>query len=287
MSRPALPPCALPSVAPLGQRGREGVSIPPPYPLWTPYPPLNDQGMSPWTQMRKVAPGVWLKKLFTARQMYCASLFPGAIRPALRLCMRALRARLPNVPNGFNDFNGFTVPLRKARNQRFQRNHDSTVPPENHEINDFNGFTVPPEKHDFNEINEITISRPPNGITKATKPTKTTKCLFCGHFVFFVVYGEIVGFVENVEAPLSVSPPCGRLASSPEGGAKSTAVKPGERVVRRSCKPVCLTTAYSIPAGVLLAPPVGELSAKLTERALPRLTCFCTYLRNTSGSCRW
>ena len=85
--------------APLGQRGREGVSIPPPYPLWTPYPPLNDQGMSPWTQMRKVAPGVWLKKLFTAHQMYCASLFPGAIRPALRLCMRALRARLANVPN--------------------------------------------------------------------------------------------------------------------------------------------------------------------------------------------
>ena len=65
---------------------------------------------------------------------------------------------------------------RSARLQRFQRNHD---------------FTVPPEKHDFNEINEIneiTISRPPNGITKTTKPTKTTKCLFCGHFVFFVVY---------------------------------------------------------------------------------------------------
>ncbi len=156
------------SVAPLGQRGREGVSIPPPYPLWTPYPPLNDQGMSPWTQMRKVAPGVWLKKLFTARQRYCASLFPGAIRPALRLCMRALRARLPNVPNEINDFNGFTIPLRKARNQR---NHDSTVSPEIHETNDFN---------------EITIPRYPNGITKTTKPTKTTKCLFCGHFVFFV-----------------------------------------------------------------------------------------------------
>ena len=30
MSRPALPPCALPSVAPLGQRAREGVSTPPP-----------------------------------------------------------------------------------------------------------------------------------------------------------------------------------------------------------------------------------------------------------------
>ena len=128
------------SDAPLGQRGREGVSIPPPYPLWTPYPPLNDQGMSPWTQMRKVAPGVWLKKLFTARQMYCASLFPGAIRPALRLCMRALRARLPNVPN---------------------------------EINDFNGFTVPPEKHDFNDFNEITVSRYPPESTISTKSTKS------------------------------------------------------------------------------------------------------------------
>ena len=53
--------------------------------------------------MRKVAPGVWLKKLFTAHQMYCASLFPGAIRPALRLCMRALRARLGNVLNETND----------------------------------------------------------------------------------------------------------------------------------------------------------------------------------------
>ena len=57
------------------------------------------------------------------------------------------------------------------------------------EINDFNGFTVPPETHEINDFNEITISRPPNGITKTTKPTKTTKCLFCGHFVFFVVYG--------------------------------------------------------------------------------------------------
>ena len=98
MSRPALPPCALPSAAPLGQRGREGVSTPPPYPLWTPYPPAATRA-EPWTQKQKVAPGVWLKKLFTARQRYCASLFPGAIRPALRLCMRALRARLPNVPN--------------------------------------------------------------------------------------------------------------------------------------------------------------------------------------------
>src|SRR5699024_4016617 len=70
--------------APLGQRGREGVSTPPPYPLWTPYPPATTRA-EPWTQKQKVAPGVWLKKLFTARQMDCASLFPDAIRPALRL----------------------------------------------------------------------------------------------------------------------------------------------------------------------------------------------------------
>ena len=70
--------------APLGQRGREGVSTPPPYPLWTPYPPATTRA-EPWTQKQKIAPGVWLKKLFTARQMDCASLFPDAIRPALRL----------------------------------------------------------------------------------------------------------------------------------------------------------------------------------------------------------
>src|SRR5699024_80085 len=71
-------------------------------------------------------------------------------------------------------------------------------------------------------------------------------------------------------APLSVSPPCGRLASSPEGGAKRTAVKPGKRRVRRSCEQVCLTTTGPAPTGVRLAPPVGELSAKLTERATGR-----------------
>ena len=54
---------------------------------------------------------------------------------------------------------------------------------------------------------------------------------------------------------------------APKGGAKRTAVKPGKRVVRRSCEQVCLTTACPAPTGVLLAPPVGELSAKLTERA--------------------
>src|SRR5699024_3501124 len=71
-------------------------------------------------------------------------------------------------------------------------------------------------------------------------------------------------------APLSVSPPCGRLASSPEGGAKRTAVKPGKRVVRQSRREVRLTTTWPAPTGVLLAPPVGELSAKLTERATGR-----------------
>src|SRR5699024_2313086 len=61
-------------------------------------------------------------------------------------------------------------------------------------------------------------------------------------------------------APLSVSPPCGRLASSPEGGAKCTAVKPGKRVVRQSRREVRLTTAWPTPTGVLLPPPVGEVA---------------------------
>ena len=88
---------------------------------------------------------------------------------------------------------------RKPRNQRFQRNHDFTAP---------------------------------NGITKATKPTKKTKRPEKRRFVVFVVYGENVGFVGNVGAnsPLSLA----SLASSPTGGAKRTAVKPGERRVRQS-----------------------------------------------------
>ena len=69
--------------------------------------------------MRKVAPGVWLKKLFTARQMYCASLFPGAIRPALRLCMRALRARLGNVPNEITIYTYTTKTTKRLFSGRF------------------------------------------------------------------------------------------------------------------------------------------------------------------------
>ena len=69
--------------------------------------------------MRKVAPGVWLKKLFTAHQMYCASLFPGAIRPALRLCMRALRARLPNVPNEITIYPYTTKTTKRLFSGRF------------------------------------------------------------------------------------------------------------------------------------------------------------------------
>ena len=203
------------SVAPLGQRGREGVSIPPPYPLWTPYPPLNDQGMSPWTQMRKVAPGVWLKKLFTAHQMYCASLFPGAIRPALRLCMRALRARLPNVPNEINDFNGFTIPLRKARNQRFQRNHGFTIPLRNPRFqrNQRNhDFTAPQRNHESNETHE-------NNEMPLLRAFRFFRCVW-----------------RNRDFVATVAP----TQKSPSG-------------VGRGC----------------------------------RLTCFCTSLRNTSGSCRW
>ena len=102
---------------------------------------------------------------------------------------------VPTVPNGINDFNGFHGTLRKARNQRFQRNHDFTIPPEKHDFNEINEITIsrpPPENHETNGFNEITISRSPNGITKATKPTKKTKRPEKRRFVVFVVYGSIV-----------------------------------------------------------------------------------------------
>src|SRR5699024_5048211 len=65
--------------------------------LWTPYPTAATRA-EPWTQMRKAASGVWVEKPVTTRQMSCASLFPDAIRPALRFCMRSLRARPHPTP---------------------------------------------------------------------------------------------------------------------------------------------------------------------------------------------
>ena len=105
----------------------------------------------------------------------------------------------------------FHGPPTESRKQRFQRNHDSTAPQRNHESN---------ETHEKNE----------------TPGKKAFRCFRC-----VCINRDFVGNVA--QTPLSVSPPCGRLASSPEGGAKCTAVKPGERVVRRSCEQVCLTTA--------------------------------------------
>ena len=100
-------------------------------------------------------------------------------------------ARLRSQPR-LRCFVHWTRSARLQRFQRFQRFHGTPRNPRNQRFQRNHGFTVSPEKHEINDFNEITISRPPNGITKATKPTKTTKCLFCGHFVFFVVYGEIV-----------------------------------------------------------------------------------------------
>ena len=59
-----------------------------------------------------------------------------------------------------------------------------------------------------------------------------------------------------INSPLSLA----SLASSPEGGAKRTAVKPGKRVVRQSRREVRLTTTWPTPTGVLLPPPVGEVA---------------------------
>src|SRR5699024_3698264 len=82
-------------------------------------------------------------------------------------------------------------------------------------------------------------------------PHLLVKVVVCSHVVSF----------RWVGVALSVSPPCGRLASSPTGGAKRTAVKQGKRRVRRSCEQVCLTTAWPAPTGVLLPPPVGARTA--------------------------
>ena len=114
---------------------------------------------------------------------------------------------------------------RKARFQRNQRNHDSTAPQRNHESN---------ETHEKNE-------------TPGKKAFRCFRCIWINR-----------DFVGNVGAnsPLSLA----SLASSPEVGAKCTAVKPGKRVVRQSRREVRLTTAWPTPTGVLLPPPVGEVA---------------------------
>ena len=144
---------------------------------------------------------------------------------------------------------------RNPRNQRFQRNHDSTVPPENHETNDFN---------------EITISRPPNGITKPTKPTKKTKRPEKRRFVVFVVYVSIVISLGTLRGAdmllitlrLPVALSVSFADSSPTGGAKSTPVGAGQAVVRRTSLRLCLTTRLPGLTAVRLAPPSGELARR-------------------------
>ena len=57
-------------------------------------------------------------------------------------------------------------------------------------------------------------------------------------------------------------------ATSPTGGGKSTPVGVGQVVVRQTCSQLRLTTRSPGLTAVHLAPPVGELSAKLTERGV-------------------
>ena len=61
--------------------GGRGFRLPLPTPSGLPTLPQRP-GRSPGPKTQKVAPGVWLKKLFTARQRYCASLFPGSSHSA-------------------------------------------------------------------------------------------------------------------------------------------------------------------------------------------------------------
>ena len=56
----------LSSFAPLGPEGQGGCFDSPSLGPLDSLPTRSDQGMTSWTQKRKVALGVWLKKLFTA-----------------------------------------------------------------------------------------------------------------------------------------------------------------------------------------------------------------------------
>ena len=78
--------------------------------------------------------------------------------------------------------------LRKSRNQRNQRNHDFTVPYENHEINGFNEITISRCPNGITKATISTVSRYPTKSTKATVSTKATKCPKKRRFVVFVVY---------------------------------------------------------------------------------------------------
>ena len=152
----------------------------------------------------------------------------------------------------------------------------SRYPYEKHETHDFNEITIsryPPKSTKSTKSTKSRFHGPPTESRKQRNPRKKTKRPEKRRFVVFVVYGENVGFVETLPklpsqsrfarqlprrgsqayrrqtrrtsgkakrcAPLSVS----FADSSPTGGAKRTAVKPGKRRVRRSCEQVCLTTA--------------------------------------------
>ena len=148
------------SVAPLGQRGREGVSIPPPYPLWTPYPPLNDQGgaLDPNAEGRSgrlaekalyCASDV-LRIAFSGRHPPCAPIVYA--RPSGAPAQRSQRnqrfQRFHDTPtkstkSTISTKSRFHGTPRKARFQRNQRNHDFTAPQRNHENN---------ETHENNEM---------------------------------------------------------------------------------------------------------------------------------------
>ena len=126
--------------------------LPLPRALWTPYPPATTRA-EPWTQKQKVAPGVWLKKLFTARQKYCASLFPGAIRPALRfVCAPFGRAcTQPGEPKRIDIQNHrinnpnihFTLPPKVTKRKQKQKIVNRALTPGGYAIMPLKGKDLP------------------------------------------------------------------------------------------------------------------------------------------------
>ena len=77
--------------APQGPEGQGGCFDSPSLGPLDSLPTHNDQGMSPWTQKRKVALGVWLKKLFTARQRNLRIAFSGRQPPAAPILSQCVR----------------------------------------------------------------------------------------------------------------------------------------------------------------------------------------------------
>ena len=94
---------------------------------------------------------------------------------------------------------------RSARLQRFQRNHDSTVPPEKHDFNE------------INEINEITIPRPPTESRKQRNPRKQRNASFAGISFFSWEMDKSLVSLRTLKLPSQSRRPAGVSPAPTQG----------------------------------------------------------------------